>query len=62
MKGLKSFTSWRTFLAGMIVGYVAAWGIHWATTFYMWGVPFHDHIPLITPVAPEAERQTNGRQ
>jgi len=58
MRGLKSFTSWRTLIVGMAMGYVIAWGVHWATTFYNWGIPVHDHIPGLTPEPPE--RKNHG--
>ncbi len=56
MKGLRSSESWRTFLAGFLLGYLAAWGFHWATTFYAWGIPTHHHIPGLTPEPPAVER------
>jgi len=50
MKGLLNATSWRTILAGFIVGYVSAWGMHWATTLYTAaGNPVHERIPVLTP-------------
>lgn len=50
MKGLKSITSWRTFLAGMLVGYFFAWGIHWAIRFYTMDGSLHEEtIPYVTP-------------
>jgi hypothetical protein len=50
MTGLKQWKNWRTFLAGFLVGYVVAWGMHWATVLYTHkGYPVHIHIPFLTP-------------
>jgi hypothetical protein len=50
MKGLKSITSWRTFLVGVLVGYIFAWGIHWASQLYGLDHRWHDeNIPYLTP-------------
>ena len=49
MMGLFRWISWRTFIAGFIVGYIVAWGMHWATTLYNYrGHPEHQKIPVIT--------------
>lgn len=56
VKGLKSFQSWRTLVAGVVLGYVIAWGVHWATTLYASGVPIHHHVPGLTPIPPPVER------
>lgn len=42
LAGLKSPISWRTFLVGVVVGLVVAKGLHWATTFYSFGIPVHE--------------------
>jgi len=50
MRGLRSIVNWRTFLAGMVVGYVVAWGIHRAVLFQTtegWWV--EEVIPYLTP-------------
>lgn len=45
-----SLTSWRTFLVGMTVGYVFAWGIHWAAQLCGLDGVWHDEvIPFLTP-------------
>ena len=50
MKGLKSITNWRTFLVGLIFGYVFAWGVHWAAQLHGFDGQWHDeNIPFITP-------------
>lgn len=51
VKGLLSFTSWRTFITGLVIGYIFAWKIHYAVQ--MWS---YDHgwveerIPILTPL------------
>lgn len=50
MKGLKNFTSWRTFLTGLIVGYLFAWGIHWSARLRdINGVWWDEEILIFTP-------------
>lgn len=50
VRGLTSVVSWRTFLVGVGVGYVIAWGVHWAVTFRTadggWA---EDVVPYLTP-------------
>jgi hypothetical protein len=49
MSGLMHWVNWRTFLTGFVVGYFAAWGMHWATTLYTFsGSPVHHPIPVFT--------------
>ena len=50
MRGLRSIVSWRTFLMGMVVGYVAALGVHRAVAFKTtegWWV--EEVVPYLTP-------------
>jgi multisubunit Na+/H+ antiporter MnhE subunit len=50
MRGLKNHISWRTFIVGFVIGYISAWGMHWATTMYTnSGYPVHERIPVLTP-------------
>lgn len=50
MKGLKNLTSWRTFLTGLLVGYVFAWGIHWSSRLRdVNGVWWDEEIFIFTP-------------
>lgn len=49
--GIFNSTSWRTLLVGIAMGYVMAWGMHWATTLYAQGVPVHHKILMFTPWA-----------
>ena len=50
MRGLRSLTNWRTFLVGMVVGYIFAWGVHWAAQLYgMDGMWYDEYIPFVTP-------------
>jgi hypothetical protein len=50
MRGLKSMISWRTFLVGVVVGYLFAWGIHWAAQIYgLDGHWYDEKIPFVTP-------------
>lgn len=37
-------------MVAFVLGYIVAWGMHWATTLYnKHGVPVHNKIPLLTP-------------
>jgi hypothetical protein len=50
MRGLRSIVNWRTFLVGVAVGYVVAWGVHRAVMFQTtegWWV--EEVIPYLTP-------------
>lgn len=50
MQGLRSLVNWRTFLTGVIVGYILAWRMHWATQ--LWDVDgrwIDERIPILTP-------------
>lgn len=50
MRGLLSFTSWRTFLTGLLLGYILAWKIHWAAQLWSSDKGWIDnHIPILTP-------------
>jgi hypothetical protein len=51
MRGLSSFTSWRTFLTGLVLGYIFAWGIHWAVQFWSMGEErwVEENVPFLTP-------------
>jgi len=50
MRGLRSIVSWRTFLMGVVVGYVVALGVHRAVAFQTaegWWV--EEVVPYLTP-------------
>jgi hypothetical protein len=50
MRGLTSWVSWRTFLVGLLTGYVIAWGIHWAAQLHSFDQGWIDqYIPYLTP-------------
>lgn len=50
MRGLTSIVSWRTFLSGLILGYILAWKMHWATQVWSYDKGWVDQrIPIITP-------------
>jgi len=50
MRGLRSVVSWRTFVTGIVVGYVAAWGIHRAVMFRTAdGEWVEETVPVLTP-------------
>ena len=50
VKGLKSIASWRTFMTGIVVGYMIAWGIHWSSQFStLDGHWVEEYIPFLTP-------------
>lgn len=42
LSGLLSLVSWRTFLVGVVVGVVATYGLHWASTFHPFGQVVHE--------------------
>ena len=41
MQGLFNLISWRTLIAGIILGVAISDGVHWAVTFYAGGSPHH---------------------
>ncbi len=48
--GLTSFVSWRTFLVGLVLGYVIAWKVHWAMQIWSFDKGWVDQrIPFVTP-------------
>ena len=48
--GLKNLTSWRTFVVGVTMGYILAWGMHWATRFKdINGIWWDEKVPVLTP-------------
>lgn len=50
MRGLTSLTSWRTFLTGLILGYILAWKIHRAAQIWSFDEGWIDqYVPVLTP-------------
>lgn len=50
LSGLRDVSSWRTLLVGMLLGYVVAWGMHWATRLRdVDGIWWDEKIPYLTP-------------
>ena len=50
MRGLRSLVNWRTFLTGVVVGYVVALGVRWAVRFRTTeGEWAEDVVPYLTP-------------
>ena len=50
MRGLKSWVNWRTFGVGFLVGYLVAWGVHRAVTFWAPNVGWVEEVvPVVTP-------------
>lgn len=50
MGGLRSFVNWRTFLVGLMCGYVMAWCIHRVVMFKtVDGRWVEERVPYLTP-------------
>lgn len=50
MKGLSSIVSWRTFITGLIVGYIFAWKMHYAVQVWTFDQGWvEEKIPILTP-------------
>ena len=50
MRGLTSWVSWRTFLVGVVVGYVIARGVHRGVTFRSVNMGWvEESVPYLIP-------------
>ena len=50
MRGLRSLINWRTFLTGLVLGYILAWHMHAAIQVWSFDKGWVDvYVPFLTP-------------